>query len=587
MSDVLQQYREVEYQLPKRQHTWFLYGAGLENLGVDGKPVEHKVPGYAPDQVLIRCDATGLCFSDVKVLNQGGEHTRIRRDLRMYPVVTGHEAVVTIVGVGEEWKDKFAVGQRFVVQAELFYQGVNLAFGYALPGGLTQYQAIDEKILDGDDGCYLIPIADSTGYAEAALTEPWACVVHSYRLNYRQGVKDGGACLMVGGEGAEQLVLGKTFAEGKPARIVAANLPAALLDRVKATGAEVVEIACNGQCGGLDAIVDAHTAGIGFDDIIVCGKLSPACLEAVSTKLAKFGVLNIVCSEPVGQQVAVDVGRVHYEYWYYTGNPGPDISASYGCHRTPTELKPGGTAWFLGAGGPMGQMHVQRACEMPNGPSLIVATDIDPTRLDELRERFIPAAEAHGRTLLVLNPTEFTPEAFEAKLREISGGRGFDDVVALVPVPALVEQAAAYTAPDGLLNIFAGLARGTKCSLTLEDIYLRNMRWIGSSGSKISDMVETLRLAETGELLTANAAAAIGGMNAAAEGMRLVKEQTVPGKIIIYPQIADLPVTRLSDLKDVLPTVAARLRDGKYWTNEAEAELLRLKLSLEAPAQVG
>ena len=273
--------------------------------------------------------------------------------------------------------------------------------------------------------------------------------------------------------------------------------------------------------------------------------------------------------------------------WYYCGNPGPDISASYTNHRAGTELKPGGSVWMLGAGGPMGQMHVQRACEMPNGPQLIVATDIDPARLEELRERFIPAAAAHGRTLVVLNPKDFpSNEAFEAKISELSGERGYDDVIALVPVAALIRQAASHLAQDGLLNIFAGVPRGTQAILALDAIYRRNVRWIGSSGSKISDMRETLRMAENGELLTANAVAAIGGFNAVYQGLELVKAQAVPGKIVIYQQIADLPLTRLSELHETLPTVAAKLRDGKYWTREAEDELLRLKLTIGETADV-
>ena len=290
--------------------------------------------------------------------------------------------------------------------------------------------------------------------------------------------------------------------------------------------------------------------------------------------------MNIVGSQPLDRPLSVDVGRIHYEDWQYIGNPGQDISASYADHRERTELKPGGSVWFLGAGGPMGQMHVQRACEMPNGPSVIVASDIDPDRLQELRERFIPAAEAHGRTLIVLNPKDFTPEEFERKLCEISSGCGFDDVVALVPVPALIEQASAHCGYGGLLNIFAGVMRGTQCRLRLEDIYQRNIRWVGSSGSKITDMRETLRLAESGELLTANAVAAIGSLTAVYHGLELVKGQAIPGKIVIYPQITDLPITRLSELHAVLPTVAAKLRDGKYWTIAAEEELLRVKLEL-------
>jgi len=185
----------------------------------------------------------------------------------------------------------------------------------------------------------------------------------------------------------------------------------------------------------------------------------------------------------------------------------------------------------------------------------------------------------------VLNPKDYTAEAFEAKLRELTGGKGFDDVVALVPVPALIEQAARHCAVDGMLNIFAGVVRGTQCQMPLENIYLRNVRWAGSSGSKLADMQETLRLAETGELRTGDAVAAIGGMNAVYHGLELVKAQAVPGKIVIFQQIPDLPITPLTELKTVLPTVAAKLREGKYWTREAEEELLQQKLP--SPEEAG
>ncbi len=553
----------------------------MENLGKDGQPVENDVPATGADELLVRCDATGLCFSDIKIITQGSEHVRLKgRDMANNPVIMGHEAIVTVVQVGEQLRGQYQVGQRFVVQADIYINGQTHAYGYVLPGALTQFETMGWQVLDGDEGCYLIPVQEKTGYAEAALTEPWACVVHSYVLEYRRSVKAGGVCLMLGGAGAEALTLGETFREHLPARVIAVNLPATLLDAVKASGAEVVKWACNGQCAGLDMLVQAQTDGAGFDNIIICGKVTPDCLEKLASKLSRAGVLNIVCDAAIERPVSIDVGRIHYEDWQYVGNPGPDISASYAAHRRRTELKPGGSAWFLGAGGPMGQMHVQRACEMPNGPSRIVASDIDPDRLHELRDRFIPTARAHGRTLEVLNPKDFTAEEFERKLAEVSGDSGFDDVVALVPVPALVAQAAAHCAPDGQLNIFAGLARGTHCELKLDDIYLRNIRWVGSSGSKISDMRETLRMAESGELLTANAVAAIGSLHAVYHGLELVKGQAVPGKIVIYPQISELPITRLAEMQEVLPTVAAKMRDGKYWTVEAEEELLRLKLQL-------
>jgi threonine dehydrogenase-like Zn-dependent dehydrogenase len=578
-SDTLARYRAATDPLPTRQRTWFLHGAGMECLGKDGQSEEDRVPAAGPDELLVRCDATGLCFSDIKILNQGGEHVRIKpRDLSVNPVVMGHESVVTVVGIGANLAGQFHVGERYVVQADIYVNGKTHAYGYVLPGALTQYETMGQAVLNGDDGCYLIPIKPTTGYAEAALTEPWACVVHSYLLEYRHGAKAGGVCLMVGGAGADGMTLGDTFAGGAPRRIVAAVLPPALLAAVQATGAEVVEIACAGQCGGPDDLVARFTDGAGYDDIIICGTVNDDCLEALAGKLSRGGVMNVVGATAPSRPMQVDVGRIHYEDWLYVGNPGTDIGASYAWQRTRTDLKPGGTALMLGAGGPMGQMHVQRACEMPDGPSLIVATDIDAARLAELRERFIPAAEAHGRTLVVLNPTEFTPETFQAELTRLSSGNGFDDVVALVPVPAIITQAAANVGVDGLLNIFAGVARGTCVPMKLEDVYLRGARWVGSSGSFISDMRETLRMAESGELLTGNAVAAIGGLNAVYHGLELVKGQAVPGKIVIYQQIEDMPIIRLPELKDVMPTVAAKLRDGKYWTVEAEDELLRVML---------
>jgi hypothetical protein len=51
---------------------------------------------------------------------------------------------------------------------------------------------IDGRILHGDHGNYLIPVKPDTGYAESALTEPWACVTAAYELKYRTGLKPGG-----------------------------------------------------------------------------------------------------------------------------------------------------------------------------------------------------------------------------------------------------------------------------------------------------------------------------------------------------------------------------------------------------------
>ena len=139
MPDKLELYRRGSETPKKSNRFWPLYGAGLENLGRDGKPIEEPLPPYGPDKLLIRHDACGLCFSDIKVIKLGEEHPRIFRDIKKDPVVLGHEIALTVVGVGDNLKDRYHVGDRFIVQADIWKNGVNLAYGYMTRGGLSQY----------------------------------------------------------------------------------------------------------------------------------------------------------------------------------------------------------------------------------------------------------------------------------------------------------------------------------------------------------------------------------------------------------------------------------------------------------------
>jgi L-sorbose 1-phosphate reductase len=51
--------------------------------------IEASVPEIGPDELLVRHDAVGLCFSDTKVIKLGQEHPRIYRDMKDEPVVLG------------------------------------------------------------------------------------------------------------------------------------------------------------------------------------------------------------------------------------------------------------------------------------------------------------------------------------------------------------------------------------------------------------------------------------------------------------------------------------------------------------------
>ena len=318
-------------RIPDTMLAWPLFGAGIENLGVDGKPARWPTPRPAPDQILVRSDAVGLCYSDVKIIRQGGSHPRLYgRDLARRPIVQGHEVTMTVVEVGEAWRDRFRPGQRFALQADFYYRGRNLAYGYVFTGGLAQYSLLGAAALDGDEGCYAIPVPEGLGYAEVALTEPWACVEAAYVPRRRLHVKADGVLWIIGRPGLEATYrLGATLVGAPPRKIVATDVPTSLLDQIT-WPAPVLR---DGLSPADYARLAQEETDGGFDDIIVLDP-TPDVLDGVPVAIATGGVVNLIGERPLGRPVQVDVGRVHYDYVVYVGTCGPDIGAAYGPRAT-------------------------------------------------------------------------------------------------------------------------------------------------------------------------------------------------------------------------------------------------------------
>jgi threonine dehydrogenase-like Zn-dependent dehydrogenase len=574
MVDRLARYRQAAAPLPKRSRVWPLYGTGFENFGRDGRPIEEPLPAYGPDELLVRHDACGLCFSDIKVIRAGSKHPRITRDIKQDPVVLGHEVTLTVVGVGENLRGQYRVGDRFAVQAEINVKGVNLSYGYMLRGGLSQYGVIGRPVLDGDDGNYLARLRPGAGYVESALSEPWACVIATYHLKYRTGLKPDGVTWIVGTPSApawEYTISAGFGVASHPSRLLLTDVPAVFAGWLKARagdlGVEVIEVE--------DIAAPPLPDGGGVDDIVLLGADADL-IEAVSPRLAKFGIMAIIADRPLARKVKVDAGRIHYKRWLYVGGPGPDIARAYSDAPVRPVLRPGGRAWFVGAGGPMGRMHVQYAIESANGPQSILCTARSDRRLSFVESVYRAEAEAKGITFACASRED---EAAYRQTLEEAGAAGFDNIIVLAADPAAIEEAATYLAPQGVMNIFAGVAQGTMpVSLDLSDVYLKGSRVTGHSGSTIGDMQLTLRQVESGNLSPHRLLSAVGSLSAARDALQAVNDSTFPGKVVIFPHIKEMPLTALPDLKDTLPTVHAKLKDGREWTAEAEAEFLRLML---------
>ena len=569
MTDKLADYRRADSPLPEANRLWPLYGAGLEKLGDGGLPADATMPAIGSDELLVRHDACGLCFSDIKIIRLGSEHPRIYRDMQDNPVVLGHEVSLTVVGVGQDLHSQYKVGDRFIIQADIFVDGVGYAYGYEIQGGLSQYGVVDQRVLNGDHGNYLIPVQPDTGYAEAALTEPWACVIAAYQLEYRTSLKAGGTTWIIGADpdGTDYTISTGLDQNSHPDRLLLTDVPAGfsswLKQRAAVLGVEVIDV---------EDVDNPPVKEV--DDIVILGA-DPAVVETVSPYLSKYGVVAVVASAPMPRKVAVDIGRVHYNRWVYVGGAGPDISSAYSRVPVRSSLKPGGRAWFVGAAGPMGRMHVQRAIQSADGPATIVCTDVSDLRLSDLSNSFAAEAEAKGIEWVCLNPlSKDTYSEGMEPFRE----QGFDDIIVLAPVPAVISDAASFLAAKGVMNIFAGVPRGTMAELDLSDTYLKDVRVIGHSASTIDDLRLMLNQAEAGSLSPNRSVAAVGSLGAARDGLEAVQDASFPGKIVIYPNIKEMPLTALHDLKDALPTVFELLKDEHEWTAEAEEEFLRLML---------
>ena len=460
------------------------------------------------------------------------------------------------------------VGERLTLETDIVIKGKTYAYGYWYQGGLSQYSVIGPEIYASDLGNNLIKVRPEKSYAEIALTEPWACVVAAYALKYRTGLKDGGVTWIIGaGEDRPYTISTGFDAASHPARLLLTDVPAGFARwlRVRAAqlGIEVTEV----------SRIEATPVEF-VDDIVMLGA-NVDLIEQASPHLGQFGVMAILAGEPLARRVNVDVGRIHYHRWVYVGSTKADVAAAYHDLPVRSNLKAAGRTWIVGAGGPMGRMHVQRAIEFNNPPAVILCTDVSDMRLGELCEAFSDQARAKGIQFLCLNPTKTAEyEAATATLRQ----SGFDDIVVLAPVPAVIADSSSYLAPGGVMNVFAGVARGTLAALDLSGAYLQGKRVIGHSASLMSDFELVLDKTASGELSPNRSVAAVGSLSAAHAGLKAVKEATLAGKVVIYPNIKELSLTSLPELKEKLPTVHALLNARGEWTHAAEEEFLRLML---------
>ncbi len=552
-------------QFPPTQHA-------LQLVGPDKLELNHNKPLDLPKdkQILLKVEAVGLCFSDLKLLKQFDNHVRkqplvkgidpeVLESLPSYrpgkePTVPGHEVCARIVAVGEN-VEHHEVGRRILLQADtrqLRTSQSNGAFGYNMEGGLQEYFLTDERIVLHEGQRFLMPVEDTKGAAAIALVEPWGCVECSYVTPERRRIKAGGHLLVVADAGHAVVGVKESFdPEAGPAQVTALVADSTQQQKLQAMGT-AIRIQQD-----LEKLPDET-----FDDIVYFGADKPT-IDLLNDKLAPGGIINLVTGgKKIGQEVSVGVGRIHYGNTRWVGTFSEDAREGYSVIPADGEIRQDENILVVGAGGPMGQMHTIRALCMGKGNVRVTATDFDQHRLDALKSKASPFAEANDVLFEAVNPKN---EAL---------GEGFTYISLMAPVGQLVADAIAQAGTGCIVNIFAGIPMPIRHDLDMDTCIAKRMFIYGTSGSLIRHMQMVLDKVQSDRLDTNCSVDAVCGMEGADEGIRAVENRTIAGKIIVYPELTDMGLVELSRLEQVYPSVAEKLVNG-MWTAEAEQELLR------------
>ncbi len=233
-------------------------------------------PEPAPDEVLIRVKACGICGSDVHGMD--GSTGR-----RIPPVTMGHEAAGIIEDVGAAVSG-WAPGDRVTFDSTIYcgvcpycrtgrvnlcdqrrVLGVSCA-EYRRDGAFADYVAVPARIL------YRLP--DTVSFVQAAMVEPVSVAVHAVG---RAPIRLGDSAAVVG-TGMIGLLVVQALRQAGCGRIIAIDLDPARLALAKEVGADVVVPADDPD---LTARVHAAAGGQGVRHAFEVVGAAPAVVAAI------------------------------------------------------------------------------------------------------------------------------------------------------------------------------------------------------------------------------------------------------------------------------------------------------------------
>ena len=290
---------------------------------------EIELSPIGDDGVRVKIISDSLCMSTYKAALEGGDHKRVPDNVAETPTIVGHEFCGEIIEVGENWKHKYKVGDKFTIQPAHYYKGSLLAPGYSYTecGGDSQYANIPLETLLCD--C-LLPY-DGDAYFYGSLSEPVSCVVGTFKAMYHtkagsykheMGIVEGGKMALLAsvgpmGLGAIDYAL---HADVRPSLLVVTDIDQDRLDRAasiftvehaKEQGIELHYV----NTGKLEDPVKTLreiSGGTGYNDVICFAPVKQV-VEQADAILGYDGCLNFFAG-PTNSQFKAEFNffNVHY-----------------------------------------------------------------------------------------------------------------------------------------------------------------------------------------------------------------------------------------------------------------------------------
>ncbi len=302
-----------------------------------------ELPAIKSTEILAKVVSDSICMSSYKAAKQGADHKRIPNNIATNPTIIGHEFCLVILEVGDEWKDKYIVGEKYSIQPAMNYKGSLDAPGYSYEfiGGDATHVIIPEEVMI--QNC-LLPY-NGEGFFPASLAEPFSCIAGALHENFRSNldthihemdIKKDGAMIILAGAGPMGLAAVEYTVNRdiKPRLLVVTDIDQERLVRAASiiTSQDalkkgiILRYVNTSEFNDPVPKLKSLNNGEGYDDVFIFAPVKTLA-EQGNQLLGRKGCLNFFAG-PTNPEFKAEVNlfNVHYESHRFTGTSGGNTS---------------------------------------------------------------------------------------------------------------------------------------------------------------------------------------------------------------------------------------------------------------------